>query len=215
MAALDTAPVVGAGGGVYVAAADTAPPVDFTTLETWGDYLGLIDEDGVSYMPLEEETEDMNVWQLAFPWDVVTTGQSSTLSFNLAQWNRAVVDFVFGGGTWTDGTGTTTFTPPGLGETSNSAVFLHVKTSSGQNIGIYYRRAKVTEREEATFSKSEMATLGVTVTMLGVEGEDPQVLIFDLAGMPAAPATLMGETGQDAESADTPEEVEQMQEQPA
>jgi hypothetical protein len=195
MAALDTAPVVGAGGGLYVAPADTAPPTSIVTpapASPWK-YLGLIDEDGVSYMPLEEETEDMNVWQLAFPWDVVTTGQSSSLSANLAQWNRAVIEFVFGGGTWTDTTDTTTFTPPRLGETSNVAVLLVVKTSSGHDMGVYYKRAKVTEREEATFSKSEMATLGVTITMLGVEGSDPQLLLFDLTGMPASGALMATE----------------------
>jgi len=185
MANLDSQPVVGAGGGIYVAPADTAPPTDFATIDTtpW-QYLGLISEDGVTYQPLSEETEDMNVWQLAFPWDVVTTGQSSTIACALAQWNRDVVEFVFGGGTWTDATGTTTFTPPRLGQTSNNAVVLKVVTSSGHEMLVYYKRAKVTDRDDTTFSKSEMSTLGVTITMLGVEGADPQVLMFDLPGMP-------------------------------
>jgi hypothetical protein len=191
MARLDSAPVVGAGGGIYVAPFPTDPPAAFDDLDgatPTFKYLGLISEDGVTYMPLEEETEDMNVWQLAFPWDVVTTAQSSTLGFALAQWNKDTVSFVFSGGTWDEsGDDVATFEPPGLGETSDVAAFLRVKTSSGHDVGVYYRRAKVTEREEATFSKSEMATLGVTLTMLGVEGETPQLLYFDKEGLAATP----------------------------
>lgn len=207
MATLDTAPVVGSGGGVYVNTADSPAPAtlaDLTGSESTWKYLGLISEDGVTYQPLAEETEDMNVWQLAFPWDVVTTSQSSTLAFALAQWNRDTINFVFAGGTWDDTGDMATFTPPRLGETSNTSVCLHVATSSGHHIVVYYRRARVTEREDATINKSEMSTLGVTVTMLGIEGEDPQKLMFDTEGMPVATGTSTTvTTGQNVSSGQT------------
>jgi hypothetical protein len=186
---LEDKPLVGAGGGVYAAPALTDIPTDFDAIKTtpWL-YLGLISEDGVSYTPLEEETEDIKVWQLAFPWDVVTTGQASSIAFALAQWNQKSVEFMFSGGTWDDaGLEVSTFTPPGLGETIDTSVFLHVVTSVGGNMGVYYRRAKVTKREDSTFNKGEMSTLGMTVTMLGVEGEAPQILMFDKGGVVVAP----------------------------
>jgi hypothetical protein len=190
MAALDTKPVVGAGGGVYVAPALTAPPADFTALTaaaTLWSYLGLISDDGVTYNPLEEDTQDMNVWQLTFPWDVVTTAQKSSLAFNLAQWNQKTVEFMFSGGTWTTAAGVVQFTPPDLGMTEDYSVFLHVKTSSANDIGVYYRRGKVTERQESNFKKDEMSLLGMTVAMLGTEGAAPQILYFNTDGMVVAP----------------------------
>lgn len=189
MPTLDTKPVVGAGGGIYVAPWPTDAPANFaaTAAAPWS-YLGLISDDGVNYTPLDEETEDMNVWQMAFPWDVVTTGQASSISAALAQWNRHTVEFMFGGGTWDDTeAATTVFTPPAMGETEDYAVFLKIRTSSAHDVGVFYRRAKVTEREDTTFNKSEMSTLGVTITMLGTEGEAPQLLFFDKAGMAVAP----------------------------
>ncbi|MEV8373012.1 hypothetical protein AB0P21_09760 [Kribbella sp. NPDC056861] len=189
MPTLDTKPVVGAGGGIYVAPYPTPQPANFAALAAapWS-YLGLISDDGVSYTPLDEDTEDMNVWQMAFPWDIVTTGQASSISAALAQWNRHTVEFLFNGGTWDDTEATTTtFTPPAMGETEDWAVFLNVLTSSAHNVGVFYRHAKVTEREDTTFNKGEMSTLGVTVTMLGTENAAPQVLYFDKAGMAVAP----------------------------
>lgn len=189
MAALDTKPVVGAGGGVYIAPYGTAVPTDFAVLDADPfNYLGLISDDGLSYTPPEEETEDMNVWQLQFPWDVVTTGISSSFGFALAQWNRTTVEFAFGGGTFTDevAPGTTTYyDPPQVGDaTKEYLTVLRIKTSSGHEIGVVFPRSKVTEREEVTFNKSEMSTLGVTVTMLGDEEVSPYRLIFDTSGLP-------------------------------
>ncbi len=187
-------PVVGAGGGVYVAPFGTPTPTAFTafTTDPW-DYLGFINEDGLSWTPPEEETEDMNVWQLQFPWDVVTTGMSTSFGFALAQWSRDTLSFALGGGTWTEAapvapatTGTLTFTPPAIDQAADErAVALRISTSSGFDMAVIFPRAKVTEREEVTFNKGEMSTLGVTVTMLGQEDVPPYSLLFEPGALPA------------------------------
>lgn len=192
MASLHSKPVVGAGGGVYTAPPGTPEPATLSPIPAAYKNLGFIDDDGVSYQLPEDESEDMNVWQLAYPWDIVTVSQTSSVSFNLAQWTQLALQFVYSGGTFAAGTGSVpdAFTPPALTALSESVVLVTLITSAGNTVALWIPRGKVTEREEMNINRSEMSLLGVKVSVLGPSSGPAFKLLFTTGTLgvdPSAP----------------------------
>lgn len=193
-------PIVGAYGDIYTAPVATPPPAFPTTSvpipAPWVK-LGMISEDGASWTPPEEETEEIKIWQSPYPARVVTTGLTSSLSFALDGWDRDTVPFALGGGTFEDVTGppaSVLFHPPGPGESVSRAIFLLVLDGEVK-LGLYFAKGRVTGRDDTSFKPDEAALLQVEFSLevyIKADGtpEDPYNLVFDGTTFPAA--TVMG-----------------------
>lgn len=183
----DNRPLVGAYGDVYTAPAGTAAPAAWSELDAdpWMK-LGLVSEDGATWTPPEEETEDIKAWQSPFPVRIVTTSLTTSVGFALMEWDRDTLPFALGGGTFDDtGTEIVKYIPPAPGEAAERALVIMVQDSPIK-IAIYYPKGRVSEREEVTFKPDEAALLGVTFGIVGAVGLDPYLVLFDKAGFPAA-----------------------------
>lgn len=182
--------IVGAYGDVYTAPVGTAQPDDIDAPAAPWVKLGLISEDGATWTPPEEETEEIKAWQSLYPVRVVTTGLSTSVQFALMEWDRDTIPFALGGGTFTDDvtSGTTTYHPPAAGESTSMALFIKV-LDTPIKLGLYYPKGRVTERDDSVFKPDEPALLNVT---FGIEGDisiaDPYTLVFDTATFPVAVA---------------------------
>jgi hypothetical protein len=189
-------PIVGAYGDIYTAPVGTAHPAfptDIAPVAAPWEKLGMISEDGCSWTPPEEETEDIKIWQSPYPARTVTTGLTSSMTFALDGWDRVTVPFALGGGTFTDVTGppaTTVFHPPGPGESVSRAIFM-VVLDGEVKLGLYFAKGRVVGRDDTTFKPDEAALLNVEFGLevyIKPDGtvEDPYNLIFDGATFPAA-----------------------------
>ena len=186
-------PIVGAYGDVYTADVGTAIPTNIDTPGTGWTMLGMISEDGASWTPPEEETEEIKIWQSPYPARVVTTGLTSSLSFALDGWDRETVPFALGGGTFTDVTGPPAqviYHPPGPGESVSKAIFLKVLDGTVK-LGLYFAKGRVVGRDDTVFKPDEPALLAVEFGLevfIKADGtpEDPYNLVFDTASFPAA-----------------------------
>jgi hypothetical protein len=192
-------PIVGAYGDVYTAPVNTAIPAfptDLVPVAAPWVKLGMISEDGASWTPPEEETEEIKIWQSPYPARVVTTGLTSSLTFALDGWDRETVPFALGGGTFTDVAGppaTTIYHPPGPGESVSKAIFLIVLDGEVK-LGLYFAKGRVTGRDDTVFKPDEAALLnvefGLEVFIDSATGEpaDPYNLVFEATTFPAAAA---------------------------
>lgn len=189
-------PIVGAYGDVYTAPVGTAPPAfptDIVPIAAPWVKLGMISEDGASWTPPEEETEEIKIWQSPYPARVVTTGLTSSMTFALDGWDRETVPFALGGGTFTDAVGppaVTTYHPPGPGESESRAIFLLVLDGEVK-LGLYFAKGRVVGRDDTSFKPDEAALLNVEFGLevyIKPDGtpEDPYNLIFDGTTFPAA-----------------------------
>jgi hypothetical protein len=180
-AVLDGRVVVGANGDVYTAPVGTAQPTDIDTPGTPWMRLGLVSEDGVTWTPPTEETTDIGAWQSAYPIRTITTSLTTSVGFALMEWDRDTLPFALGGGTFTDDvtSTTTTFHPPGPGESLSRALFVRIYDAP-VDFGIYYPKGRITGRDDTVFNRSEAALLNVT---FGIEGDinipDPYTLVFN------------------------------------
>jgi len=181
----DNRVLVGVYGDAYSAPAGTAPPTSIDNPAAPWTKLGLISEDGATWMPMEEETEDIHSWQHLYPERILSVSVTGTLAFALMEWDRVSIPFALGGGTFTEDAANdlTTYHPPGPGESQERALFLKV-LDDPIKMGIYYGRGRILEREETTFKKDEAALLGVTFALLGESGQDPFQLIFGSENFP-------------------------------
>lgn len=187
-------PVVGAYGDIYSAASGTPIPTSFDSVDTdplWTK-LGMISEDGASWTPPEEETEDIKIWQSPYPARTVTTGLSSSLSFALDGWDRVTVPFALGGGTFTVAGTTVVYHPPKPGESEVRALFMKV-LDGPVKLGLYFAKGRVIGRDDAVFKPDEAALLNVEFGLLGDPVAEPYNLVFDEATFPAG-VTATGAT---------------------
>lgn len=199
-------PIVGSNGDVYTAPAGTPIPTDIETPASPWVKLGMVSEDGVSWTPPEEETEEIKIWQSAYPARVITTGLTSSMSFALDGWDRETVPFAMGGGSFTDVVGppaTTVFTPPAAGAGVSRAIYIKVldgdPATGGIVMGLYFAKGRVSGRDDTVFNASEPALLNVEFsleTFVKPDGTtmDPYNLIFDAATFPADGVLLRQES---------------------
>jgi len=190
-------PVVGGNGDVYTAPVGTPIPTDISAPATPWVKLGMVSEDGVSWTPPEEDTDDIKIWQSAYPARVITTGLTSSMSFALDGWDRDTVPFAMGGGTFADVTGppaTVIFTPPGAGAAVSRAIYIKVldgdPAAGGIQMGLYFPKGRVTGRDDTVFNASEPALLNVEFGLEAWVKPDgsvapPYNLVFDDATFPA------------------------------
>lgn len=189
----DNRPLVGAYGEVYSAVENTVAPTDIDDPGPAWTKLGLISEDGATWTPPEEETSEIKAWQSAYPVRIVTTGLSTSVQFQLMEWDRDTLPFALGGGTFTDDGPLTTFHPPAAGASMSRALFMKV-LDSPVKMGLYYPKGRITERGEAVFKTDEAALLDCTFGIEGQIGVEPYNLVFDTATFPAAGIAATGAT---------------------
>jgi hypothetical protein len=191
----DNRPLVGAYGDVYSASENTDPPVDIDNPGPAWTKLGLVSEDGATWTPPAEETAEIKAWQSAYPVRIVTTGLSTSVQFQLMEWDRVSLPFALGGGTFTDDvtSGLTTYHPPAAGQSTSRALFLKV-LDSPVKMGLYYAKGRISERGDATFKTDEAALLDCTFGIEGQIGVEPYLLIFDSDTFPAAAVAATGAT---------------------
>jgi len=186
-------PIVGAYGDIYTADVGTPIPTVLDTPGASWTKLGMVSEDGCSWTPPEEETEDIKIWQSPYPARTVTTGLSSSLAFALDEWDRESVPFALGGGTFEDAATTVIYHPPGPGESEMKAIYVYVKDGDVK-MGIYFAKGRVISRDDSVFKADEAALLNVEFGLLIDEGSDPYNLVFDSATFPPD-ATAIAATG--------------------
>lgn len=105
--------VVAASGSVYVAPVGTSFSTDpAVALSASWRQLGYVTEDGVSFGDAPS-VEAIMSWQKASPVRRIVTGRDRTVTFALQQWNDATFPLAFGGGSWSNVSGSIyKFTPP-------------------------------------------------------------------------------------------------------
>jgi hypothetical protein len=182
---MDNRPLVGAYGDAYTAPPGTPPPTDINAPAAPWVKLGLISEDGATWALPTEETTDIGAWQVPYPVRILTVSLTTSIQFSLMEWDRDTLPIALGGGTFVEDLTTVTYVPPAAGESNEVALFLKVLDDPIE-MGIYYQRARVSERGDASFKKDEAALLDVTFSIVGEVGKDPYNLIFMLEQMPAA-----------------------------
>jgi hypothetical protein len=197
-------PVVGGNGDIYTAPVGTPIPTDIEAPAAPWVKLGMVSEDGVSWTPPEEDTDEIKIWQSAYPARVITTGLTSSMSFALDGWDRNTVPFAMGGGTFTDvGTDTVVFSPPQAGASTSRAIFVKVldgdPAAGGIVMGLYFAKGRVTGRDDTVFNASEPALLNVEFSLealVNPDGtvEDPYNLVFDDASFPPVAVAATGAT---------------------
>jgi hypothetical protein len=179
-------PVVAGNGDIYVAPALTPCPSTLIAepASPWR-RLGLVTEDGVTWTPPSEETEEVKAWQSRYPVRIVTTGLSTSVGFSLLEWSRTTVEVTLGGGTWEDSGELVIYKPPPAGAASEVALF--VAAVDGSRIyGIYLPKCKVTERDDINFKADAPAVLNMTLAIVGQLGLDPYQLVFGKDTLPGA-----------------------------
>jgi hypothetical protein len=187
-------PIVGAYGDIYTADVGTPIPTVLDTPGASWTKLGMVSEDGCSWTPPEEETEDIKIWQSPYPARTVTTGLTSSLAFALDEWDRESVPFALGGGSFEDAGTTVIYHPPGPGESEMKAIYVYVKDGDVK-MGIYFAKGRVISRDDSVFKPDEAALLNVEFGLLVDEGNDPYNLVFDSATFPAAGGGGVAATG--------------------
>lgn len=178
-------PIVGAYGDVYSADVGTAIPVDLAAPGAAWTKLGMVSEDGVSWTPPEEETEDIKIWQSPYPKRTVTTGLTSSVTFALDEWDRESIPFALGGGLFTDQGTNVVYSPPAPGESEMKALYVYVKDGDVK-MGIYFAKGRVVSRDDSVFKPDEAALLNVEFGLLVEEGSDPYNLVFESGTFPPA-----------------------------
>ena len=182
----DGRPLVGSYGDVYTAPVGTAAPADIEAPAAPWVLLGLISEDGATWAPPTEETTDIGAWQTPYPVRILTTSLTTTVQFQLMEWDRETLPFALGGGTFDDtGVDSVVYHPPGAGESEERAIFIKV-LDEPVAMGIYYPKGRVQERGDAVFRRDEAALLDVTFGIIGDPVLEPYNLIFAKDAFPVA-----------------------------
>lgn len=159
--------IIAGTGQAYAAAVGTALPTsESSSLNAAFHGLGYHTEDGVS-VNFEPDIVEHQAWQSKHPIRVEKNAEAFTVSFVLLQWNEDTVPLAFGGGAITEPTsGHFKYTPPSESDAIAEKSFV-IDVQDGSRIGRFVLpRAVVTESVEATFNRSEMAGLPISLKAL-------------------------------------------------
>jgi hypothetical protein len=171
--------IVGASGRIYVAPVGTTLPTTPTSnLDPAFVDLGYTSEDGVT-ISFAKNSEDINVWQSAFPVRKIGTGFEASASFTLRQWNAETIALAFGGGTVAEtSTGVYTYTPPDVSDIDERCAVIEW-ADGNRSYRWVIARCTVSEGVETNLVRSGAADLPITLAVLGADNEDPWYLTTD------------------------------------
>jgi hypothetical protein len=118
-------------------------------------------------------------WQEFYPARKLISAREGMVSFNLLQWNRYTVQLAFGGGTVTEGTsGEYTYSPPSPETIDYRSVVIEWQDGA-KDYRLVIPKAMVTENVETNLVRTEAAVLPITLSIVGVSGNDPWYLLTD------------------------------------
>jgi hypothetical protein len=171
--------VVGASGRVYVAPVGTTlPSTPTSSLDSAFVDLGYTSEDGVT-LNFAKNSEDINVWQSAFPVRKIGTGFEASAAFTLRQWNAETISLAFGGGTVAEtSTGVYTYTPPDVSEMDERAAVIEWQDGT-KSYRWVIARCTVSEGVETNLVRTGAADLPIALAVLGDDAGDPWYLVTD------------------------------------
>lgn len=174
--------LVGSYGGVLAAPVGTPLP------EAWDDEpngafvpLGYLSPTGPS-IPTAPTIQDIRAWQSADPIDSRVTERSTTVEFELMQWNPDTVAFAYGGGTIeAAGTGYV-FKPSNASTVDEFSLILDVV--DGEDVVRYvFERGYPASGTTPSFNRDGAAVLSVGYKVLTPDtGDEPWRLYTNIAG---------------------------------
>lgn len=156
-------------GHVYVAAANAAPPADFTKSwdpAVWHD-LGFTTQDGVKVVK-KDKLDPVETWQAVAPVRLVHAQRDLSLKFTLLQTNTDTLPFFFGGGTLDPVAG---YTVSGLPHIDERALGIEFSDGPAITHRIVVPRGAVTETDDTSITRTTPIKLGITfAAMLSAGG---------------------------------------------
>lgn len=171
--------VVGASGRIYVAPVGTTLPTSPTSsLDAAFTDLGYTSEEGVT-LSFTKNSEDVNVWQSAFPVRRLGVGFEASAAFTLRQWNADTVALAFGGGTVTeDDPGVYVYTPPSVEDVDERCAVIEWQDGT-RTYRWVIARCTVSEGVETQLVRTGAADLPITLAVLGDDAGEPWYLVTD------------------------------------
>lgn len=157
--------VVAAGGGVYVAAAETVKPATPTTAPG-GSFsnVGYLTEDGVTFA-FGDNQEEMGAWQAALAIRRMRNGQTFTMNVSLRQWNDLTLPVAFGGGA-VSGAGPYTYSFPDPTDAIVEREWLIRWNDGTRNFQLWVPRIVVSDPTEVQLQRAGNADLPLSLAAL-------------------------------------------------
>lgn len=164
--------VVASHGDVYVAPVGTTLPGDTDadlSLNAAFVNLGLVTEDGVT-ITATPEIQDFGAWQRSQPVRRERVTQTLSLGFALEQWNVDNVPLAFGGGEVVEtAAGVFKYTFPADDDALDERAIVLDWQDGTKKYRMVFERGNVTEAVSTTLSRSALATLPITFSVLSPE----------------------------------------------
>lgn len=178
--------VVASNGQVSVAPIGTALPTSTTgALNAAFIGLGFITEDGATLTITPDITEHA-AWQSRQPVRRDINAQEITISFALEQWDEDSVPLAFGGGEITGTAPSFRFDFPSEEDPLDERALVLDAQDGDTNLRFVFPKGNVTEAVETQFTRSALAILPITFSVLAPEGGgSPGYFLTDAAGFAA------------------------------
>ncbi len=163
---------------VYLAPVGTPAPTSIDTIPPAWINVGHTTEDSLQF-ETTPEFEEFRSAQSDFPVKKFQTSIAASLQVDLAQWNTANFQLVYGGGTVeavVGSTGLYKYTPPRLGDMTEKAALVRVIEGTKKYIYVY-PQTQQTEGVSVSLNKGAAVTLPLRLDVLGADGVDPWYLI--------------------------------------
>jgi hypothetical protein len=183
-------------GQLLLAPEGTAPPADLTAPwpAAWVD-MGYLSEDALTMGSSADATEIM-AWQSDYPvWSNVRI--SSTVAFQLMQWNGFNLEFAFGGGVYTPDAANGFWTYQAPPSAAFEVRALGLETIDGTKVRrVVWHRVKMSDRGDVVFRGDEASLLDLTVQLLDNGANPPWAMIAPLpVPVPRATGANAGNPG--------------------
>jgi hypothetical protein len=170
--------LIAVGGTVYAAPVGTAAPTDIATAfdAVWRN-IGYVSDAGVTVDP-GMTVGEIRAWQSAYPIRRHVTAQTLRVAMQLQQWNQDTIKLAFGGGTFEEAGGITTYTPPGPEEIYERALAIEALDGIRTFRWIFPRGMNV-DLGETVFTRAGLALLPISYDVIGAAGQVPWTFITD------------------------------------
>jgi hypothetical protein len=175
-------------GRLFLADEGTPPPADLTTAwpAAWTD-MGYLSEDALT-MAANATTVEIMAWQSDSPvWSNVKIAR--TVAFQLMQWNQVNLEFVFGGGTFTEDAANGFWTYDAPPKSMFAVKALGLEAVDGDSVTrLVWHRVKVSDQGDIVFRGSDAALLDMTLQLLDNGTAEPWTMMAPMAALPLAAA---------------------------
>jgi len=173
--------VVGSGGAIYIAPEISNPSLPTSVNATLSSFseMGYISEEGIS-ASFGVEVADIAAFQSLLPVRRVVTGRTADISFTMRQWNAGTFAVALGGGSYElTASGDYRFNPPEDGDALQELTAVVEWQDGTKKYRLVIPRCVIVENVETSIVRDAAADLPVTLSVLGVEGQDAWYMITD------------------------------------